>query len=78
MVGQLKILDGHLAEKAWFALDRSTIADICLAPIVKRCLQFPVEKPAFAALSRWQQSIIGRATFAVAIGEKPSVLNTAA
>ena len=34
---QLKILDGHLKGKSFFALDKLTIADIALAPIVKRC-----------------------------------------
>jgi len=78
MVSQLKILDGHITGRSWFALDRLTIADICLAPIVKRCLDFPIEKPVFPELSRWQQSINGRAAFAVATGEKSSALNTAA
>lgn len=78
LVAQLKILDGHIGGKSWFALDRLTIADICLAPIVKRCLEFPIEKPAFAELSRWQKSIDARPTFAVAIGTKPSALVSAA
>ena len=78
LVAQLKILDGHIGGKSWFALNRLTIADICLAPIVKRCLEFPIEKPAFAELSRWQKSIDARPTFAVAIGSKPSGLVSAA
>jgi glutathione S-transferase len=78
LVAQLKILDGHIGGKSWFALDRLTIADICLAPIVKRCLEFPIEKPAFAELTRWQKSIDARPTFAVAIGSKPSGLVSAA
>jgi glutathione S-transferase len=78
LVAQLKILDGHIGGKSWFALDRLTIADICLAPIVKRCLEFPIEKPAFAELARWQKSIDARQTFAVAIGSKPSGLVSAA
>ena len=78
LVAQLKILDGHIGGKSWFALDRLTIADICLAPIVKRCLEFPIEKPAFAELARWQKSIDARPTFAVAIGSKPSGLVSAA
>ena len=44
-VAQLKILDGHLAGKTYFALDKLTLADIALAPIVKRCLEFPIERP---------------------------------
>lgn len=75
---QLKILDGHLAGKSYFALDKLTIADIALAPIVKRCLEFPVERPATAELSRWMKAIEARPAFAVATGSKPSALNTAA
>jgi glutathione S-transferase len=75
---QLKILDGHLAGKSYFALDKLTIADIALAPIVKRCLEFPVERPATPELSRWMKAIEARAAFAVATGSKPSALTTAA
>ena len=34
LVAQLKILDGHIAGRNWFALDRFTIADIALGTIV--------------------------------------------
>lgn len=78
LVAQLKLLDGHIAGKAYFALDRLTIADLSLAPIVKRCLEFPIEKPATPELSRWMKSIEARPAFAVATGAKPSALNTAA
>jgi glutathione S-transferase len=78
MIAQLKILDGHIAGKEWFALGKMTLADIALAPIVKRCLEFPIEKPAFGELNRWQKGIEARPAFAVATGTKPSVLMTAA
>ena len=78
LVAQLKILEGHIAGKSWFALDRLTIADICLAPIVKRCLEFPIEKPAFPELARWLKAIEARPAFAVATGAKPSALTVAA
>jgi glutathione S-transferase len=78
LVAQMNILDGHLAGKSWFALNRLTIADIALAPIVKRCLEFPIERPAFAELSRWQKAIDARPAFAVATGAKASALTTAA
>ena len=42
--------------KDWFALGRMTIADIALAPIFKRCLGFPIERPAFPNLDRWMAS----------------------
>jgi glutathione S-transferase len=78
LVAQLKILDGHIAGKSWFALDRFSIADIALAPVVKRCLEFPIEKPALAEINRWQKTIDARPAFAVATGAKPSTLASAA
>ena len=78
LVALLKIADGHLAGRQWFALDRLTIADMALAPITKRCLAFPIEKPALEHLSRWQSAIEARPAFAVAIGAKPSELTSAA
>jgi glutathione S-transferase len=78
LVAQLKILEGHIAGKSWFALDRLTLADICLAPIVKRCLEFPIEKPPLPELARWQNAIDGRPAFAVATGAQPSALTVAA
>lgn len=77
LVAQLKILDDFMAGKSWLALDRLTLADICLAPIVARCLGFPIEKPALPDLTRWMKAIEARPAFAVASGSKPSALNAA-
>jgi glutathione S-transferase len=77
LVAQLKILDGFIAGKSWFALDRFTLADISLAPVVARCLGFPIEKPALPELTRWMKAIETRPAFAVATGSKPSALNAA-
>jgi glutathione S-transferase len=78
LLAQLKILDGHIGGRDWFALNRFTIADIALGSIVKRCLEFPIERPAYSELERWQAAIDARPAFAVAIGAKPSVLTPAA
>jgi glutathione S-transferase len=78
LIAQLKILDGFIAGKEWFALNRLTLADIALAPIVKRCLDFPIERPAFAELTRWCKAFESRPAFAVATGVKPSTLARAA
>src|SRR5262249_29501369 len=78
LVAQLKILDGHIAGRQWFALDRFTIADMALGTIVKRCLEFPIERPPYPELTRWQGAIEARLGFAVAVGAKPSVLTPAA
>ena len=78
LVAQLKILDGHIAGKTWFALDRLTLADIALAPVAKRCLEFPIERPELPELMRWMKAIEARPAFAVATGAKPSALASAA
>jgi glutathione S-transferase len=74
LVQQLKILDGHIAGKKWFALDRLTLTDISLAPVVKRCLEFPIARPPLDELSRWIKAIESRPAFAIATGLKPSSL----
>jgi glutathione S-transferase len=66
LLAQLKILDGHIAGRDWFALNRFTIADIALGSIVKRCLEFPIERPDYSELERWQTAIDARPAFAVA------------
>jgi len=78
LVAQLKILDGHIAAKSFFALDRLTLADIALAPVVTRCLAFPIERPQMTELERWMKAIEARPAFAVATGAKPSTLASAA
>ena len=78
LVAQLKILDDHIAGRQWFALDRFTVADMALGPIVKRCLEFPIERPACSELKRWQAAIDARPAFSVAVGAKPSALTPAA
>lgn len=78
LVAQLKILEGHIAGKTYFALDKLTLADIALSTIVKRCLEFPIEKPEFPELARWMKAMEARPAFAVATGAKPSALNSAA
>lgn len=72
MVAQLKILDEHLAGKNWIALDRLTIADMALCTIVKRCMEFPVEKPAFPEIKRWLAAIESRPAFVAATKAKPA------
>jgi glutathione S-transferase len=78
LVEQLKILDGHLAGKEWFALDRFTLAEVALAPIVKRCLGFAIERPQLPALEKWQASIDARPAFQAAIAAKPAAKASAA
>lgn len=67
MVGCLKILDAHLAKNAYLAGDAFTIADICLAPIVHRCLNFPVDLPDLPALRGWHGRVSERPAFQKAV-----------
>jgi glutathione S-transferase len=78
LVDLLKILDAHLAKREWIALDMFTLAEVALAPIIKRCLAFPIERAALPALEKWQATIDARPAFQVAIGAKPSVTASAA
>ncbi|MGK9235581.1 glutathione S-transferase family protein [Inquilinus limosus] len=59
----LAIADRHLAGRDWFALGRLTLADIALGPILKRCLGFPIDRPAFANLDRWMAALEARPAF---------------
>lgn len=78
LIEAMSLLDGQLARRQWLALDRFTLADIALAPIVKRCLGFPIERPALPALETWQATMDARPAFQAAIGAKPSLVNSAA
>jgi glutathione S-transferase len=40
-----------------------TLADICLAPIVYRCLRFGVDLPELPNLRRWDAAVSGRDAF---------------
>ena len=74
MIELLSILDAHLAKREWVALNKLTIADIALSPVIKRCLDFPTGRPALPSLEKWQAKIDARPAFQVATGAKPSTL----
>jgi glutathione S-transferase len=78
LVEQLALLDGQLARQEWFALGRFTLAEVALAPIVKRCLGFAIERPALPALEKWQSAIDARPAFRAAISGKSGVKASAA
>ena len=58
---QLSILDKAMGK--WVAGDEMSIADICLGPIVYRCLRFGVELPALPNVKRWDAAISSRDAF---------------
>jgi glutathione S-transferase len=58
---QLSILDKSMGK--WVAGDEMSIADMCLGPIVYRCLRFGVELPELANVKRWDAAISSRDAF---------------
>ena len=64
----LTILEKQLEKTDYVAGDRLTIADLCLAPIVHRCLNFKVDLPALPALRAWHAGLAARPSFKKAIG----------
>jgi len=68
LVAQLKIVDGHLVGKDFLALGKFTIADIACAPILKRCIDFKIDRPSMPDLERWVAAVAARPAFKVATG----------
>ncbi len=66
MAAQLTILDGGLAGRQWLAGDAISLAEICLGPIVHRCLGFPIELPALPAVRGWHERFSTRPAFQTA------------
>jgi glutathione S-transferase len=58
---QLAILDKTMGK--WAAGEEMTLADICLAPIVYRCLRFGVQLPELPNVKKWDATISGRDAF---------------
>jgi glutathione S-transferase len=65
---QLQILDAGIGSSGWIAGSSISLADICLGPIVARCLDFPVELSALPKLRAWRAQIGQRAAFKAATG----------
>ena len=62
LAAELTILNRELAGKAFIAGAELSLADICLGPIVKRCIGFPFALPEFPDIAAW----LGR------LGERPA------
>lgn len=63
---QMSIVDGHLKGRDFIALDRLTLADLALAPILGRCLNFPLDRKPMPELERWFAAISSRPAFKAA------------
>lgn len=64
---QMAIVDAHLTARNHMALGRLTLADIALAPILGRCLSFPLDRPAMPALEAWHARLASRPAYKVAV-----------
>lgn len=78
MDGLLAIAETHAAGKTFFALGKLTIADIALAPVLKRCMGFDIERKATPNLDAWLAGLTAREGFQVALGERQSTIAAAA
>jgi glutathione S-transferase len=72
LVAQLKILDGYLAGRDFLALGKFTIADIACAPILKRCIDFKIDRPSMPHLESWVAAIAARPAFKAATAAAPA------
>ncbi|HUR42533.1 MAG TPA: glutathione S-transferase family protein [Aestuariivirga sp.] len=66
LAAQMAIVDGHLANKNYLALGKLTIADIAYGPIMKRCLDFKIQRNAMPNLERWMAAIATLPSFKAA------------
>jgi glutathione S-transferase len=63
LAAQLELLEKGTAGRAFIAGANFSIADICLGPIVDRCLGFPVALPAVPGVRAWRDKIVSRAAY---------------
>lgn len=72
LAAQLAIIDRHLADKSFFALEKLTLADIACAPIMKRCVGFSIDRPDLPNLEKWLASMDSRPAFQTAVAAAPA------
>jgi len=63
----LAIMDRGLGGNRWLAGNEMTISDICLGPVVQRCLAFEITLPALSNVRRWHSAVAERPAFRKAI-----------
>jgi glutathione S-transferase len=65
---QLDILEAGVDGQPWLTGQAMSLADVCLGPIVHRCLDFPVDLPGLAGLRAWRDKVAARPAFKKATG----------
>ena len=63
LAAQLEILEKGTAGRPFLAGANFSIADICLGPIVDRCLGFPVTLPTLSSVRAWHARVTARAAY---------------
>lgn len=63
LIPALKILDGHLAARAYAGGDRFTMGDIALGCAVWRWFALPIERVPLPAVERWFERLAERPAF---------------
>jgi len=63
LAAQLELLEKGTAGRRFIAGANFSIADICLGPIVDRCLGFPIALPAVPGVRAWRDQIASRAAY---------------
>ena len=64
----LAMMDRELQGKEWLAGSDISIADICLAPIVHRCLGFAIPLPDLTNVRAWHDRLSARPAFQRVVG----------
>ena len=65
---QLEILAKGIAGRPFAAGNDFSLADVALAPVVTRCLDFPVDLPGLDGLRAWRDKVTARPAFKKAVG----------
>jgi glutathione S-transferase len=67
LAAELAVLNGALAGHAFIAGAQFSLADICLGPIVKRCMGFGFALPEFPHIAAWLERLAARPAFQKAV-----------
>ncbi|HVJ40731.1 MAG TPA: glutathione S-transferase family protein [Dongiaceae bacterium] len=68
LVAQLEILEKALTTQPWLGGKSISLAEFCLGPIVRRCLDFPLDLPALPKLGDWRDRLLSRPAFVKVTG----------
>ncbi len=67
LAAELAILEKHLAQSEWVGGKQFSLADVCMGPIVRRCIAFPLGLPATPHIAAWVEKLSQREAFKKAV-----------